>query len=115
MCDNRYICLSSGLYLFVPVDMPLLSPALASILLNKDSSEQAQSDVMRFEKQHFPLLLRNNVKIRQIIARQLLNKELALYQLFKLLTSNLINSTDCDRDFRNFNTPEQWQQLINKV
>ena len=93
--------------LFVPVDMPLLTSDVIVALLK----EYGDADVTRFEGQHFPLLLQNSAAIRAVLKKQLTDQQLALHQLFKRLTQQLIKPKEAPQCFVNVNTPEQWQQL----
>ncbi|WP_154223445.1 molybdenum cofactor guanylyltransferase [Marinicella rhabdoformis] len=95
--------------LFVPVDMPLLNSKLVAGLL--DVVED--SEVTRFEGQHFPLILKNTKKVRQILTKQLEDKQLAIHQLFEQLSQKLVELEGQSVQFTNVNTQKEWQAIKN--
>ena len=93
--------------IFVPVDMPLLSPELISHL-----ATQSGNELIHFEKHYFPMLLSNCAKIREQISKHIKTDQLAIHQLLNAVDSKAINNPFNDQQFLNANTPEQWQQIL---
>ncbi|MCF6299696.1 MAG: molybdenum cofactor guanylyltransferase [Proteobacteria bacterium] len=100
LADNQAI-------MFIPVDMPLLSPELISYL--KCQSGHA---LIYFEDHYFPILIHNTTQVRKQISNQLKNNHLAVHQLIKTADSKAIHNPFEKKHFFNTNTVEQWQKIL---
>lgn len=95
--------------LFVPIDMPELTPGL----LMKLASCHSQADSVHYENFNFPLLLRNTPRARQTI-RALCEKqnpvERSVRELHRRLDGvELRIFAGQERHFANLNTPSDWE------
>ena len=92
--------------LFMPVDMPLITTAMIKQLCKNKLNE-----VAHYDGSFFPMLIRNNSKMREQLSKQLTTGSLAIHQLLSN-TDSLAVSHDWPKEcFMNANTPEQWDEI----
>jgi len=91
---------------FIPVDMPLISSAMITHLLQYKLAEANY-----FEANHFPLLIQNNNNIRLLIKNHIQQNQLAIHQFLDAINAKSIKNIFPDQQFLNANTPEQWQEI----
>lgn len=100
----QHLQMEADALLFIPVDMPGLTPNLLKPLLksNKDT-------LLRSYQQHpLPLLIKTESEVIQSIETSLLSGKRAIYPLFKALPSQQIEvPNDAETAFANLNTPEE--------
>jgi molybdopterin-guanine dinucleotide biosynthesis protein A len=95
---------------FMPVDMPFLTDEIINKLIyNPDSS------IVNFVNNNLPLMIKNNSSIRHEIEKQIKNNKLSLYELFSILDAKVLSHTFHKKSFANINSPNQWQEALNKL
>ncbi len=96
--------------LFIPVDMPLLKAKIIKTIIQKMSL-----DLSHLEKHKFPFIIKNTKEIRRLVATQISNEQLSLYQLFKQLQVKKIEHCFRQEYFLNTNSPKQWQEAMRQL
>lgn len=97
-------------FLFIPVDMPLLTPFLLSELLQNSQ----QSEAIIFCDRPLPMLLNNNSLIQKQVAELLKQSKsgCSIKSLLKWLnTKTLEIPENLLLSFSNINTPHDWQKI----
>ena len=97
---------SAEAFLFIPVDMPLLSAQLLQILLDQNETAEA----VYYQDYPLPLLLKNTPSVRDKIARRFLPDSggTSLKKLLHTLRVSAIQVSPPDQaSFINVNTPAQ--------
>lgn len=99
--------LQGGVWLVVPVDMPLLSPALIRALLSVDAA------CICVEGHMLPMALRLDHEVRAVIDEvgRRGGRERSLRALQQRLRAVLLPSAPWKGVLRNCNTPEEWAAL----
>lgn len=101
---------NNTLFLFVPIDMPLLTPNLLQALIESGQNE----DAIYYSNQPLPLLIKNKDYVQKILETHI--NEHAEYPSLKYLlkqinTKEISISKTNQQYFININTPEQWEEI----
>ncbi len=100
-------------FLFLPVDMPLVSsPSLKELILNFDDS-----DAVKFANTEMPLLLRNSEKVRETLESLRGSRGSSAYSVKRFLAECEVKQlqTSSPFEFVNTNTPEEWDGAISST
>lgn len=103
-----------GVYLVVPVDMPLLDVGLLKLLPQALSSSAVEVGAMRFSGFVLPMALRLDATNRAVIEHVAAGEKSArsLRALHQALAGSEIPVPEAaDERLRNCNTPEEWREL----
>ncbi|HFC30065.1 MAG TPA: molybdenum cofactor guanylyltransferase [Oceanospirillales bacterium] len=93
--------------LFIPVDMPLLTPKII-----KQLTDNICDDFVCYDGFNLPLLIKNTQTIRTKIDKQIMKQQRSIHALLGQLNGNYIKRNCSEKHFINTNTPQQWQQAI---
>ncbi len=96
--------------LFLPVDMPLIGVDQLAMML-----PHCEHNLIHFQGEHFPLMLKNNAQQRAHVSQQLTKGELAIQQLIKSTDSYGVPHAWPKSCFFNANTQQQWQQVVQLI
>lgn len=96
--------------IIIPVDMPLLTSEIIQELKNCH-----RQDLCYFEKHNLPLIMKNNLTIRTKLECLIENNSLSLYGFFEQIDTKILKSKYEEDCFLNANSPEQWQNTIQKL
>lgn len=98
--------------LFVPVDMPLVSPTVLNELIDGLTSDV---QVCHFKSHPLPCALKLEPLVLQQVERILFHSDnYAVKHLFHHLSVNVLPVTN-EHALTNTNTPQQWQQVIDNI
>ncbi len=95
---------------FIPVDMPLLKPAMLSQLM-----AHTDHDMVHYEGKHFPIMMKNIPAVRDLITQQLKQNKLAIHQLIKSASCQSLPHNWSEDCFANTNTQEQWHSVLAQI
>jgi len=96
--------------LFLPVDMPFVTPDMIIELINKNDGS-----IVHFKHSNLPLMIKNNEFVRGKIKNNIDKNILSLYQLCEELNEKVLESNFHKDQFMNTNTPSQWQKAKIKL
>lgn len=99
---------------FIPVDMPLLTKEVISELTTQQHF-QDQHQILSFEGNNLPLIIKNDRNIRSVLENQIDKNELSIYKLLQNLDSKTIDNSYPKELFTNTNSPNQWKEAKRKL
>jgi molybdopterin-guanine dinucleotide biosynthesis protein A len=89
-------------------------PFVTEEIINTLISYQGYS-IAYFENNNLPLMVRNSSEIRDVLENQIKNRQLSIYQLFDILDVKRLKNNFHVELFANINSPNQWQEALNKL
>lgn len=99
---------------FIPVDMPLLTKEVISEFTTHQHI-QDQQQIVSFEGNNLPLMIKNDRNIRSVLENQIDTNELSIYKLLQNLDSKTIDNSYPKEVFTNTNSPNQWKDAKRKL
>jgi len=99
------------LFLVLPIDMPVIKPAT----LTKLFLEIGSADAIHFDGRALPLVFRPTEKVLNFLENELPKlepKKRSLREFETFITAKTISEAGSTEDFRNVNTPEEWQKFL---
>lgn len=106
VCDQLRVTGINASVVFVPVDMPLLQPALLDALFDHDAP------VVCYQAHPLPAVVNNFAAVATIAASMLVDGSSSVRTLWQRAFVRMLPvPTNAFDQFTNANTPEQWRQI----